>query len=74
LDTVDGSINLLTLSLGSGITILNAATATILVVVTPTQSAAIPVGTYQDSLRVRPATGEVFTEWSGIIRAARSPA
>jgi hypothetical protein len=74
LDSVDAAINYLALSLGNGISVLNATTGAILVTVSPAQSGNITPGTYKDFLRVTLAEGDVFTEWTGIIRAAANPA
>lgn len=73
LERPDGT-NVLTCSLTAGISILNVALATILIRVTPQQSAIIPPGNYRDWLRITLADGRVFTEWTGTIRAAPNPA
>lgn len=73
IDNVLGGSNILTLSLGAGITVTDVPTASILVKATPVQTLAIPPGTYQDWLRITLADGTVFTEWTGIIRAAPNP-
>jgi len=73
LDKPDNSQNMLTLSLGSGIAITDLPSATILVTVTPTQTLAIAPSSYLDAIIVTLATGEVFTEWSGVIRAGAAP-
>jgi hypothetical protein len=66
-------VNKLTLSLGSGITVTDFPTAAVLIKATPTQTVALLPGSYQDWLRVTLADGTVFTEWTGIIRAAPNP-
>ena len=73
LDSTDNTVNLLSLAIGSGVTVITPATASIVVRATSAQTAAIPPGTYLDSLKVTLATGEKFTCWFGVIRAAPAP-
>lgn len=74
LDSVDGTTNFLHLTLGSGIAVVDAPTAEILVTASAGQTGGLAPGNYKDSLRVTLADGTVFTEWQGFIRAAASPA
>lgn len=73
LDSIDAGTNYIALALGSGIVITDMPSATILVTVPASSTAALAAGNYRDSLRVTLADGTVFTEWSGIIRAAANP-
>lgn len=73
LDTVDGRKNLLTLSLGTGITVSDPAKAEIWIEITPEQSALIPPGHFYDWLQVKLSSGKVFTEWTGIIMVTAQP-
>lgn len=73
LDSVDGTINNLTLTIGGGVTILDSPSATIEIEVPASQTAALPPGLYADYLRVTMGDGSVFTEWTGVIRAAPNP-
>jgi hypothetical protein len=61
------------LSLNAGITILDPLNGICLVTLTPTQSAAIPVGSYTDQLQATDPTGYVSTQWEGPINAYASP-
>lgn len=65
--------NALSLALGSGITVLDAPSATILVKVSAAQSAPLKPGLYVDWLQVTLSDGTVLTEWTGSIRAAAGP-
>lgn len=59
------------LQLGNGIIVLDAA-GICLITVAPTQSAAIPVGSYVDQLQAIDPTGYVSTQWTGPIDADAS--
>lgn len=73
LDSLDFSTNYCTLTVGQGITITNQSTATVSYGPTPTQTAAVPPGTYYQMLRVLLAAGEEYTEIEGIIVATPGP-
>jgi hypothetical protein len=60
------------LSLGSGITVLDAANGICLITVPPVQSAAVPVGSYVDQLQATDPTGYVSTQWTGPINVYAS--
>jgi hypothetical protein len=62
----------LELELGNGITILDPVNGICLITVTPTQSAAIPVGSYTDQLQATDPTGYVSTQWEGPINVYAS--
>lgn len=66
-----GSRNL-ELTLGSGITVLDAANGVCLITVTPVQSAAIPVGSYLDQLQATDPSGYVSTQWTGPMNVSAS--
>lgn len=74
LDSLDGAANVITLTLGSGISILNLAAATILVNVPAAQTRSISAGVYRDWLTVTLADGSVLDCWSGIVRVSAAPA
>ncbi len=85
LDSLDGTVNYITLSIGNGIAIQNLAKADIFVRAIPAQTAAVPPGVYdefgqlqggvyRDWLRVTLGDGSVLTEWSGLIKAVPPPA
>jgi hypothetical protein len=86
LDSLDGTINFITKTLGNGIEIVNYDSAEISV--TPTQEDTDPVkvppadptatppvlGVYRNWLTVTLADGSTFDMWSGIIRVTAAPA
>lgn len=72
LESLDGKTTYITLSLGSGITITNAATATVLYGPNSTQTAALTPGTYYDSLHVVLSDGETYTVVEGLVNALPS--
>jgi hypothetical protein len=63
-------VNQITLTIGNGINILDPINGIILVQPSAVKTTAVPPGIYRDSLRVFPAIGDPYTEWTGIIRAA----
>lgn len=69
LDSLDGKTNYITLTLGSGITVTNMTTATVLYGPNSTQTSSIIPGTYYDSLHVVLADGETYTVVEGLINA-----
>jgi hypothetical protein len=73
LDSLDGSANYLSLTLGNGISINNETWATIVVAAPPSATVGVPAGIYRDWLTVTLADGTVLDEWSGIIRVAAAP-
>jgi hypothetical protein len=62
----------LSLTLGSGITVLDAAAGTCLITVPPSLSANVGVGTYTDQLQAIDPAGYVSTQWQGTINARKS--
>jgi len=74
IDSLDQSENFLTVVSGFGITVTNFTTATIQYLATATQTAAIPPGTYYDTMHVLLADGVTgFTVIEGIINASPIP-
>ena len=63
---------ILSLSLGSGITVLDATAGTCLITVAPSQSSGIGVGSYTDQLQAIDPNGYVSTQWQGTINARKS--
>lgn len=70
-DNIGTNVLELTLA-GGGITVLDAAGGVCLITVTPSQSAAIPVGNYFDQLRATDPTGYVSDQWAGPINVYKS--
>lgn len=60
------------LTLGNGITVLNAAQGTCLLLIPRSISLTVPLGTYTDQLRAIDPTGYVSDQWSGTITVAES--
>jgi hypothetical protein len=73
LDTMDGDANLLDLSVGSGITLVDPNNGVILITVSKTASAALVPGIYYDWLRITLVDGTAYTEWTGVIQAIKNP-
>lgn len=67
-----GGSLVLELTLGSGITVLDAANGICLITVPPVQSSAIPVGSYVDQLQATDPSGYVSTQWTGPINVYAS--
>ena len=57
----------LELSLNAGITVADETSGTILITMTPEQTAALPPGRYADQLRATDPNGFVSTQWAGAI-------
>lgn len=57
----------LTLSLGSGVTVVDPDNGVCLITVTPLQSTAISVGSFVDQLRAVDPASQVSTQWQGPI-------
>ena len=74
LDSLDGTANYLNASLGSGITVTDAGTSTILVDVSAADTASLLPGEYRDWLFVTLASGAKLPMWTGIIRVGAAPA
>lgn len=74
LDSLDGGTNLLTLTLGAGITIVDLPSATILVDAAAAQTTSVPPGVYRDWLTATLSDGSVLDCWSGVIRVSAAPA
>lgn len=68
----DTGSTVLSLSLGSGITVLDAAAGTCLITLTPVQSGALAVGKYTDQLRAIDPDGYVSTQWQGVVNVTNS--
>lgn len=73
LDSLDGATNYITLSVGSGITIVDQASSTILVDASAAQTNAIVPGVYRDYCFVTIGSS-ILPMWTGIIRAGSKPA
>ena len=65
-------VNVLTLTLGNGIAVLDALNGVCLITVTPAQSALVPVGKYLDQLRATDPSGYVSDQWAGPINVYKS--
>src|SRR5215469_2475870 len=72
LDSLDSKTNYITLTLGSGVQVVNSTTATVLYEATPLQTSALVPATYYDSLRVILQDGESYTMVEGLINALPS--
>lgn len=73
LSSYDGLTDVISLSLGSGITVVDGPTATVKIEAPPEQTITILPDTYIDSITVTLANNQVFTEWVGVIIADRKP-
>ena len=63
---------ILSLTLGNGITVLDPAAGRCLITVAPVQSATVAVGSYTDQLQATDPAGYVSTQWQGTINARKS--
>lgn len=73
LDSFDGNTNLLDLSVGSGIAVVDVSSGQILITVPKEDSALVTPGIYYDWLRITLDDGSAYTEWTGIIHAIGNP-
>jgi hypothetical protein len=67
LDSVDEQQNFVTLALGDGITIVDAARAAIQVSVPTGMTEGLSPGSYRDALRITLPIGDQLTMWSGFV-------
>lgn len=71
--TLKNSSYSLSLTTVDGITIVDAAAGTILINVVPASSAVVPLGVYEDSLKVTLVDGAVSYQWAGPVRVGKAP-
>jgi len=60
------------LTIGNGISIIDAPGGLCLIAVTSAQSGALPVGRYNDQMRATTSSSDVDTMWTGTIEVQRS--